>query len=90
MDMETLSCREVKDHMAEILNRVAYNHKRYKIARHKKNMAIIISIEEWEAIERILQQLEDEEDICEAEVALKEVEEKGSISFKEMKKRLGI
>lgn len=88
--METLSCREVKDHMAEILNRVAYNHKRYKIARHNKAMAILIPVEEWEMIEKLLQKLEDEEDIREAEIALKEVEERGSISFEDMKKRVGI
>ena len=88
--METLSCREVKDHMAEILNRVAYNHKRYKIARHNKEMAIIISIEEWEAIEKILQKLEDEEDMQEALLALKEVEERGSVPFDEMRKRVGL
>ena len=88
--METLSCREIKDHMAEILNRVAYNHKRFKIARHNKAMAVIISIEEWEAIEEILQKLENEDDIREARLALKEIKEKGSIPFEEMKKRLGI
>lgn len=54
---ETLSCREMKDHMAEILNREAYNRKRYKIARHNKEMAIIISIEEWEDIEKNLQKI---------------------------------
>lgn len=86
--METLSCREIKDHMAEILNRVAYNHKRYKIARHNKDMAIIISIEEGEAIEKILKKLEDEEDIHEAQISLKEVEENGSMPFEEMKKRV--
>lgn len=89
-DMETLSCREVKDHMAEILNRVAYNRKRYKIARHNKEMAIILSIEEWKAIEKVLQKIEDDEDIQEAQVALKEIEEQGSISFDEMKKRVGL
>ena len=88
--MEILSCREIKDHMSEILNRVAYNHKRYKIARHNKEMAIIISIEEWEAIEKILQQLEDQEDIQESLQALKEIEEEGSVSFDEMKKRVGL
>ena len=88
--METLSCREVKDHMAEILNRVAYNNKRYKIARHNKDMAIIISIQEWEAIEKLLQRLENEEDIQEAQLALTEIEEQGSISFEEMKKRIGL
>jgi len=88
--METLSCREVKDHMAEILNRVAYNRKRYKIARHNKEMAIIISIEEWEAIEKVLQKIEDEEDTQEALLALKEIEEQGSVPFEEMKKRVGL
>lgn len=89
-NVETLSCREIKDHMAEILNRVAYNRKRYKIARHNKEMAIIISIEEWEAIEKILQKLEDEEDMQEGLLALKEIEEQGSVPFDEMKKRVGL
>jgi prevent-host-death family protein len=88
--MEILSCREVKDHMAEILNRVAYNHKRYKIARHSKEMAIIISIDEWEAIEKVLHHLEDEEDTQEALQALKEIEEQGAVPFKEMEKRIGL
>ncbi len=88
--METISCREVKDHMAEVLNRVACNHKRYKITRHNKDMAIIISTDEWEAIEKILQKLENEEDLLEAKTALKEIELKGSIPFDEMKKRVGL
>lgn len=50
--METLSCREVKDHMSEILNRVAYKHERYKIARHNKEMAIIIINEKLANSER--------------------------------------
>ena len=48
------------------------------------------SIEEWEAIEKILQKIEDEEDVQEALLALKEVEEQGSIPFDEMKKRVGL
>jgi prevent-host-death family protein len=88
--METVSCREVKDNMAEILNRVAYNHKRYKIARHNKGVAIIISVEEWEAIEKILQNIEDQEDVNESLLALKEIEKQGSVSFEEMKKRVGL
>lgn len=88
--MDTISCREAKDHMADVLNKVAYGHKRFKIARHKKAMAVIISIEDWESIEKLLQKLEDEEDIREAEIALKEIEEKGSIPFDEMKRRVGL
>lgn len=88
--METVSCREIKDHMAEILNRVAYNRNRYKIARHNKEMAVIISIEEWEVIEKILQNLEDEEDTKEALLALREIEEQGSIPFDKMKTRVGL
>lgn len=41
-------------------------------------------------MEKILQKLEDEEDIQEALLALKEVEEQGSVSFDEMKKRVGL
>ena len=60
--MEKISCREIKDHMAEVLNKVAYGHKRYKIARHNKDMAIILSVEEWEEIEIKLQRVELEEE----------------------------
>lgn len=88
--METISSKEVKDRLSEILSQVAYGHKRFKIARHNKEMAIIISIEDWELIEKIIKQHEDEEDIREGEAALKEAEEKGSISFEEMKKRVGL
>ncbi|MFV0339010.1 MAG: type II toxin-antitoxin system Phd/YefM family antitoxin [Parachlamydiaceae bacterium] len=88
--METVSCREIKDHMAEILNRVAYNHKRYKIARHNKEVAIIISIDEWQAIENLLLKIENEEDIAEAKKAIKEIEEHGSISLEEMKRRIDL
>jgi len=88
--MKTISSREAKDNLAEVLNEVAYGHKRFKIARHKKEMATIISVEDWEEIERKLRLLEDEDDIREAEIALKKVEEKGSISFDAMKKRVGL
>ncbi|HRD56164.1 MAG TPA: type II toxin-antitoxin system Phd/YefM family antitoxin [Parachlamydiaceae bacterium] len=87
---KTVSCKEIKDHMAEILNRVAYNHNRYKIARHNKEMAIIISIDEWQVIENILQKLEDEQDMHEGLLALEEVKKQGSISFDKMKKRMGL
>lgn len=88
--MERVSCKEVKDHMAEILNRVAYKHEKYKVARHNKDMAVIISVDEWEAIEKILQSLDDDGDIREAKIALKEINDKGSISISEMKKRVGL
>lgn len=48
------------------------------------------TVEDWEEVEKKLQLLEDEDDIREAEIALKEVEEKGSIPFDEMKKRVGL
>lgn len=46
----------------------------------------IVPIEDLERLEA----LENAEDIREAKLALKEVEEKGSISFDEMKKRIGL
>ncbi len=88
--METISCKEAKDNMADMLNKVAYGHKRFKIARHNKDIAVIISVEEWDKIEKLLQKIEDEEDIREAKIALNEIEKKGSIPFDEMKKRLGL
>jgi PHD/YefM family antitoxin component YafN of YafNO toxin-antitoxin module len=88
--MKTLSTREVKDQMSDVLNQVIYSHEKFKIARHSKEVAIIISIDEWNEIATILQRLEDEADIREAELAYEDYKKNGGVSFSELCKDLGI
>ncbi len=59
--------------------------KRIPVTQARKDLAIV-PIEDRE----LLEALENEEDIREAKKALDEVKEKGSISFSDMKKRLGL
>jgi len=44
--MEEVSAREVRDHMASILNHVAFGGKRYTLTRNGQGIAVIISLEE--------------------------------------------
>ncbi|WP_244609496.1 hypothetical protein [Candidatus Rhabdochlamydia sp. T3358] len=51
------------------------------LTSHKKSIAMV-SME-------VLKALEDAHDIHEAQLALREIKDKGSLSFEEMKKRTG-
>jgi prevent-host-death family protein len=89
--METISSKEARDHIAEILNQVAYRSKKYTLTRHGSAVAVLLSIEEWKAIEKIIEKKEDEEDIRDADIALKKhSKKKRGMSLKSMKKKLGI
>ena len=88
--MKNITCKEVKDNMSEILNEVAYAKENFKIFRHKKGIAMLISLDEWEFFEYLRKKEEDEEDVAEAKIALKDIRENGTISFEEMKKRVGL
>lgn len=89
--MEEVSARDARDHMASILNHVAFGGKRYTLTRHGNGIAVIISIEEWKAVERLLQKLEDEEDIRDADAAMERIKKgEATISHKELKRELGL
>ena len=89
--MEEVSAREVRDHMASILNHVAYGGKRYTLTRHGQGVAVIISLDEWKAVESLLQKLEDEEDIRDADAAIKRIRKgEKTISHEELKRELGL
>jgi prevent-host-death family protein len=71
--------------MADVLNRVAYAKDRVRITRHGKEVAAVVPIEDLELIER----LEDEIDIREAEKALREANKKGTIPLGKIRKEFG-
>ena len=83
--MASISVSDARHEMRDIVNRVAYGKERIYFTSHNKKMVALVPIEDIE----ILEALENEQDIHEAKLALKEVEKKGSIPFAEMKKRLG-
>src|SRR5438105_3572734 len=90
MDTISISAKEARDSLAEVINRVAYGGKHYILTRRGSGLVGIVPIEELQLLEKILRQIEDEEDIQDAEEALKDVEKHGTISADEMKKYLGL
>jgi prevent-host-death family protein len=83
---DTLNSTDARENMAEVLNRVAYAKDRVRITRRGKEVAAVVPIEDLELIER----LEDEIDIREAEKTLADVRKNGTIPWAKVKKDLGL
>ena len=83
---DTMNSTDARERMADVLNRVAYAKDRVRITRRGKAVAAVVPIEDLELIER----LEDEIDIREAEKALADVRKHGAIPCEKVKKDLGL
>jgi len=88
--MDTISCKEARDKMAEVINKVVYSHKRYTLTRHGNQVAVIISFEDWQLIEKLLQRIEDEEDLLDAESAMERIKKEGGTPLEQLKKELSL
>jgi antitoxin Phd len=79
---------EIRNSMADVLNRVAYQGERVVLERRGKGVAAIVSMEDLE----LLQALEDREDGKAARKALADLKRKGkkAVPLSEVKKRLGM
>jgi prevent-host-death family protein len=75
-----ISMVEVRDNLAEIVNRVAYGGERVVLKRRAKGVAAVVSIEDL----KMLEALEDRADLKAAQKARKE---KGGISLAEYRKK---
>ncbi len=84
--MTRLTITEARETLADILNRVAFQGERIVLLRHGKEAAALVSVEDLKALE----ELEDHLDNEAADVALMEAEEKGTVPWEEVKKRLGM
>jgi prevent-host-death family protein len=84
--MTRLAATQLRDELTDTINRVAYGGERIVLERHGKGLAALISLDDL----RLLQQLEDKEDIEAARLALAEAKEKGTRSLAEVKAELGL
>ncbi len=85
--MRHISSKQARDELSTVLNRVAYGGEKYLFTRHGNGLAVMISLEEWEVIEKKLELLDDQEDIKEADTALKRIKRDGTVSHKELKRK---
>ncbi|MEX0702309.1 MAG: type II toxin-antitoxin system Phd/YefM family antitoxin [Planctomycetales bacterium] len=78
---------EIRNNLADTLNRVAYQGERVVLERRGKGVAAIVSMDDLAFLEAI----EDREDVKAARKALAEMKRTGekAIPFAEVKKRLG-
>jgi prevent-host-death family protein len=78
---------KLRQDFSETVNRVAYGHERIIVRRRGKNLAALIPVDDLELLER----LEDEEDVKEAEKVLARARAKGEkpIPWDEARKKFG-
>jgi prevent-host-death family protein len=90
MAMVTVSSEEVRDGLGELINRVAYGGERVMVTRRGKKIVGIISAEEMELLEAVLDSIEDEIDIPLVKERLAEIEKGECVSLEQLKSELGL
>jgi prevent-host-death family protein len=81
--MKTIEASRLRQEISAALNTVAFGGERIAINRHGKPVAVLVSVDDL----KILEALDDQEDLKRAKKALKE---KGSVPWAEAKKKLGL
>ena len=84
--MTSVTAKELKEHVADVLGRVQYGHERVAVTRHGKEVAAVVSIEDA----RLLEQLEDVLDAHDALASIEEAERLGTIGLDELRRKLGL
>lgn len=84
--METLSSAQAREHFSAAITRAAHDKERVILTRRGKAIAAIVPIEDLEW----LRELEDRIDLADAEAALAEAREFGTIPWETVKAELGL
>lgn len=88
--MTRLAASKARNDFAEVLNRVAYRGERIVLHRRGKNVAVLIPVEEYEFLERLVEEAEDREDREAIREARKEIARGETIPWEQVKKDLGL
>ena len=81
-----VSAAQVRERLADVIDRAAFGKERVILARRGKAVAAIVSLEDLE----LLEALEDKMDLENARVALIEGEKEGTVSWEEFKRELSL
>ena len=88
--LNEISVGEARREFSTLLSQVAFGNKRFRITRNKKPTAVLISPDEFELFELLLDRFGDQIDAEEVPKAMEEAEREGSIPFEELAEELGI
>lgn len=80
---DVISVTKARENLADILGEVRYAHKRIRLTSNGKGIGAIIPLEDLELLEAI-------EDKIDIELAEKAIKDKGSFSFDQVLKELGL
>ena len=81
--MDTITIRDIRSNLADIINQVAYGQKRITIERRNKKVAVMIPVEDMMLLEAV-------EDKIDLDAAHKALRERGVVSWDKLKKELGL
>lgn len=85
MTITSMNTLEAKEQFSELLNRVAHNKEKIVLTRRGKDIAVIIPVEDFKA----LQQTQDKQDLHDAIDALKEARHVGMKTLLQLKEEIG-
>ena len=88
--MVTVSSEEVRDGLGELINRVAYGGERVMVTRRGKKIVGIVSAEEMELLEAVLDAIEDKIDIPLVKERMAEIDRGEWVSPEQLKSELGL
>jgi prevent-host-death family protein len=86
--MIRLNVVELRQSLADMLNRAEYQGERIVVHRRGKDVAAIVSIEDLRLLERLVAEAEDRIDIKAAQAALSESKER--VSYEEFRRQMGL
>jgi prevent-host-death family protein len=88
--MTTVTTKEARDQLSELVNRAAYGKEHIVLTRRGKGVAALIPLDHLLALEQMMRQLEDQSDLEAAQKALDEAKHKGTIPWEKVKEELGL
>lgn len=84
--MSTVPFSEARTHLTDLVNEVAYGGKRIVLTRKGRKLVAIVSLDDLLVIET----MENKIDLEAAKKAEKDIKKHGTISWKEVKRKLDI
>jgi len=88
--MTTVSAEEARKKLSDIMNRAAYKHEPTVLTRHGKGIAAVVSMEDYELLQELVKQAEDEADLRSLRRGLKEFKEGKGIPLEKVREELGL
>jgi len=87
--MTRLNVSKAREELPEVVNRAAYGKERTIVSRRGKDLAAIIPMDDLHLLERLAREEMDRIDLEDARAALREAEEKGTITLRDLMRELG-